>query len=129
MARQILLNTNQVRISHIGLGIGTLLLSAFALFLCANHSTRRIRKWRACYGYRYQEPVIQLIPDDIPSFHVGEMDPSTCSGEEISVWKKNILMGGKCQLPEFSGVIIYDSAGNVVTPAKTVKAHPPLRWE
>ena len=38
-------------------------------------------------------------------------------GEEASssVWQRNILMGGKCQLPDFSGVIIYDSAGNVVS--------------
>lgn len=126
MARQILLNTNQVSISHVGLVIGTLLLSAFALFMCANHSRRWTRKWRACCGYGYQEPVIQLNPGDIPTSHLGELDPSTCSGEYVSVWKKNILMGGKCQLPEFSGIIIYDSAGNVVTPAKTNKARPPL---
>ncbi|XP_073315715.1 uncharacterized protein [Primulina huaijiensis] len=124
MARQTLLNTNQVSISHIGLGVGTLLLSAFALLICANHSRRWTRKWRACYGYGYQEPVIQLNPEDIPSCHFGEFDPSTRSGEDVSVWKKNILMGGKCQLPEFSGVIIYDSTGNVVTPAKTNKARP-----
>lgn len=35
-----------------------------------------------------------------------------------SVWQRNILMGGKCQLPDFSGVIIYDANGKVVTPPK-----------
>lgn len=122
MARQFL---NEVSIANTGLGIGTLLLCAFALFMCANHSRRWTRKWRTCYGHGYQEPVIQLNPGDIQS-HFGESDPSACGGEYVSVWKKNILMGGKCQLPEFSGVIIYDSAGNVVTPAKTNKARPPL---
>jgi hypothetical protein len=50
------------------------------------------------------------------------------SGEQVvSVWRKNILMGGKCQLPDFSGVIIYDSDGNVVTPAKNPR--PLLTWK
>ncbi|CAI9778003.1 unnamed protein product [Fraxinus pennsylvanica] len=83
----------------------------------------RWRKWRACYGYGNDDPVIQLNHEVIPGYHFGDVDSSTFSGE-ASVWKKNILMGGKCELPDFSGVIIYDSAGNVVTPAKTPRALP-----
>lgn len=32
--------------------------------------------------------------------------------EESGVWQKAILMGEKCQPPEFSGVIYYDYDGN-----------------
>ncbi|KAF6168941.1 hypothetical protein GIB67_038438 [Kingdonia uniflora] len=31
------------------------------------------------------------------------------------LWQKNILMGEKCQPPEFSGVIYYDTNGNQVS--------------
>ncbi|OVA05044.1 hypothetical protein BVC80_1211g120 [Macleaya cordata] len=31
---------------------------------------------------------------------------------EDGLWQKNILMGEKCQLPDFSGVIYYDCEGN-----------------
>lgn len=90
--------------------------------MCASHS-RKWRKWRACYGYGDQDPVIQLNPERIQGYAFGDVDESTYSGE-VSIWKKNIMMGGKCQLPDFSGVIIYDTAGNPVTPAKTPRALP-----
>lgn len=32
--------------------------------------------------------------------------------EEDGLWQKSILMGEKCQPPEFSGVIFYDGHGN-----------------
>ncbi|XP_011008655.1 PREDICTED: uncharacterized protein LOC105113976 [Populus euphratica] len=32
--------------------------------------------------------------------------------EEGGLWQKSILMGEKCQPPEFSGVIFYDGHGN-----------------
>ncbi|KAI3459969.1 hypothetical protein Pfo_016632 [Paulownia fortunei] len=127
MARHILLKHQPVSISHMGFGIGTLLFCALALFMCASHS-RRWRRWKACYGYGNQDPVIQLNQEDIIGYQFGDVDPSTYSGEG-SVWKKNILMGGKCQLPDFSGVIIYDSTGNVVTPAKSQRALPALPWK
>ncbi|RZC44053.1 hypothetical protein C5167_037004 [Papaver somniferum] len=37
---------------------------------------------------------------------------------EVSLWQRNILMGGKCRLPAFSGVIVYDSEGNLVAPKR-----------
>ncbi|KAK4348704.1 hypothetical protein RND71_031459 [Anisodus tanguticus] len=118
MARTILhLQNKFTSLSQVGFGIGTLFLCALALFMCANHSRKWKRKWRACYGYGDQhDPVIQLSHEEFDqSYHFGGVDPSTCSGE-VSIWKKNIIMGGKCQLPEFSGVIIYDTAGNLVNP-------------
>ncbi|CAN4124737.1 unnamed protein product [Withania somnifera] len=36
------------------------------------------------------------------------------AGEE-GLWKKAIMMGEKCQPPQFSGVIYYDSFGNRVS--------------
>ncbi|GLJ09489.1 hypothetical protein SUGI_0110560 [Cryptomeria japonica] len=32
--------------------------------------------------------------------------------ERESLWQRNILMGERCQPPEFSGLIIYDNMGN-----------------
>ncbi|EYU34151.1 hypothetical protein MIMGU_mgv1a020682mg [Erythranthe guttata] len=129
MARHnlLFLKHHQLSISHISFGIGTFLLCAFTLFMCVNHS-RRWRKWKSCYGYRNQQnPVIQHNHEDIIGYNYGEdIEPSTYSGDVSSVWKKNILMGGKCQLPDFSGVIIYDSTGNRVPPAKTL---PALTWK
>ncbi|KAL2455980.1 hypothetical protein Fot_51473 [Forsythia ovata] len=122
MARNTILDYQPLTTSHIGFTFGTLLLCAFALFMCATHS-RRWHKWRACYGYGNDDPVIQLNQEEIPGYHFGDVDLSTFSGE-ASVWKKNILMGGKCELPDFSGVIIYDSVGNVVPPAKNPRALP-----
>ncbi|XP_051145908.1 uncharacterized protein LOC127261656 [Andrographis paniculata] len=35
--------------------------------------------------------------------------------EESGLWQKAILMGEKCQPPEFSGVIYYDYSGNRIS--------------
>lgn len=123
MARNVILSHLQnSSTSKFGFVFGSLFLCAFTLFMCASHS-RKWRKWRACYGYGDQDPVIQLNPERIQGYAFGDVDESTYSGE-VSIWKKNIMMGGKCQLPDFSGVIIYDTAGNPVTPAKTPRALP-----
>ncbi|XP_020221002.1 uncharacterized protein LOC109803733 [Cajanus cajan] len=105
--------------SHIGLVVMTLMLCAMALLMCASHSSRKWRHWISCYAFQ-EEPVIEFN---------NEVVMSTCGEpqEEGSLWQKNILMGGKCQLPDFSGVIIYDSNGNIVNPAKT--SRPLLTWK
>lgn len=91
--------------------------------------TRKWRRWSACYGNQNHDPVIQVYrEEDDHGFQFGNCDDSTNSGE-VSVWKKNIVMGGKCQLPDFSGVIIYDSIGNVVTPPKPSTAPLALTWK
>ncbi|KAJ6930974.1 hypothetical protein NC652_014478 [Populus alba x Populus x berolinensis] len=111
MARQLLLKQIPLSSSGLGLPAVTLLLCAFALFMCASHS-RKWRRWSACYGPSDHDPVIQLNTVDTMlgtgehGIHAGSRDDSMFSGEQ------------KCQLPDFSGVIIYDSDGNVVTPAK-----------
>ncbi|KAM7280027.1 hypothetical protein ACFE04_007161 [Oxalis oulophora] len=39
------------------------------------------------------------------------LDEEQEDDQQVPVWQKNIIMGGKCELPDFSGVIIYDSEG------------------
>ncbi|KAF8026725.1 hypothetical protein BT93_F3257 [Corymbia citriodora subsp. variegata] len=115
---------------QLGLVSMTLLLCAFALFMCASHSRRRQRHWQECYGFFEEEPVIELQNntvilesrvdrEDVLFMNGGENGEEVAASAAASVWQKNILMGGKCQLPDFSGVIIYDAEGTVVTPPKT----------
>ncbi|XP_062101581.1 uncharacterized protein LOC133807338 [Humulus lupulus] len=115
MARQLLFqhslhNTNPFQVGFAG---ATFFLCAMALFMCASHS-RKWRQWRACY-----EP--DTIDDHIVHHiqHGNNQRVADVDEEEVSVWQKNILMGGKCQLPDFSGVIIYDSNGSVMAPSKS----------
>ncbi|KAG5246129.1 Acetate kinase [Salix suchowensis] len=102
------LQTNTLGSTGPALPAVTLLLCAFALFI-------------ACYGSWDHDPVIQLNTEETM---LGAGGHGIHAGS-LSVWKKNILMGGKCQLPDFSGVIIYDSDGNVVTPAKNPRPYSP----
>ncbi|KAL6962555.1 hypothetical protein U1Q18_037513 [Sarracenia purpurea var. burkii] len=119
MARPLLLLNQFSTMSQTGYPVVTLLLCAFALFICASQS----RWWRR---RRDKDPVIQLNNEDMIcsfGFQLDNGEGSARSGE-VSVWQKNILMGGKCQLPDFSGVIIYDAAGNIVPPEKASCALP-----
>ncbi|XP_054785843.1 uncharacterized protein LOC129292285 [Prosopis cineraria] len=102
--------------SQIGFAVTTLLLCAFALLMCASHSVKRRRQsWSSWFFGEDPEPVIEIIQNE----RVDVTVTSSEQHEEASIWQKNILMGGKCQLPDFSGVIIYDSEGNIVTSSKT----------
>ncbi|KAL4351810.1 hypothetical protein GQ457_06G008140 [Hibiscus cannabinus] len=132
MARQ--LHSTPVDASQAGLAVVTLLLCAFALIKCASHSRKLRRQWRACYEFFDEDdfdPVIEIQHQGTGSETSGYeatdavADTSMFSREQ-PVWQKNILMGEKCQLPDFSGVIIYDSEGNLVTPSKTP---PLLTWK
>ncbi|TQE05497.1 hypothetical protein C1H46_008922 [Malus baccata] len=101
-----------------GLAAMTLAFCAVALLMCASHSRRWRRQWNACTDFFDDGPVVQHVQP-------GNYDASSDEQEEDSVWQKNILMGGKCQLPDFSGVIIYNAEGNVIKPDKT----PRLTWK
>lgn len=114
---------------QLGLVAMTLLLCAFALFMCASHSRRRRRHWQECYGFFEEEqPAIELHNDmfilesqadrEDSMFTDAGANEEEATASAASVWQRNILMGGKCQLPDFSGVIIYDANGKVVTPPK-----------
>ncbi|XP_030524840.1 uncharacterized protein LOC115737030 [Rhodamnia argentea] len=111
-------------VPQLGLVAMTLVLCAFALLMCASHSRRR-RRWHECYGFFEEEPVIELHNDAVILESRADREDGMLMGgggneeQAASVWQKNILMGGKCQLPDFSGVIIYDADGKIVTPPKT----------
>ncbi|KDP26175.1 hypothetical protein JCGZ_22269 [Jatropha curcas] len=135
MARQLHLTQIPLTTSQAGLAGMTLLLCAFALFKCASHS-RKWRRWGACYCSSDHNPVIQLnteammLSTGIHTVHGRNNNELMVSGEQqlqVPVWQRNILMGGKCQLPDFSGVIIYDSDGNIVTQPKNPR--PLLTWK
>ncbi|KAG7586707.1 hypothetical protein ISN45_Aa02g019780, partial [Arabidopsis thaliana x Arabidopsis arenosa] len=111
--------------------------ASFRLVSLVSHSKRKLRRcrWVACYGSRDYEPVIHL-QNDMTMMNNGDVydpyngDPSMLlSGDQRRgpLWQKNILMGGKCQLPDFSGVILYDADGQVVPPAKN--SLPLLTWK
>jgi hypothetical protein len=96
-----------------------LAVCALALALCASHSAPgpgpgRLRRALASVSRRRTEPVIAAVHQVQP----GGGEASPC------VWQKGILMGGKCQLPDFSGAINYDPAGNLVAPARPGRAVP-----
>ncbi|XP_031251787.1 uncharacterized protein LOC116109700 [Pistacia vera] len=134
MARQLHFKPAPLSTSQAGLAAASLLLCAFALFMCASHSRKWRHHWRAaCYDFLDDDPVIELnnevMVQHTQEYQLRNRDESiySCEQQAAPVWQKNILMGGKCQLPDFSGVIIYDSEGNVVTPQKTPR--PLLTWK
>ncbi|GLU04800.1 hypothetical protein SLE2022_219310 [Rubroshorea leprosula] len=70
---------------------------------------------------------IQLIhkkgADTVDQSHeVGIADKEEGEG----VWRKGILMGERCQPPEFSGAIFYDNYGNLLSepPPRSPRASP-----
>ncbi|XP_062221237.1 uncharacterized protein LOC133920656 [Phragmites australis] len=100
----------------LGAAAAFLAVCALALALCASHAApERLRRALASVSRRRTEPAIATVHQVQP----GEGVASPC------VWQKGILMGGKCQLPDFSGVINYDPAGNLVAPGRAV---PALGW-
>ncbi|EES04736.1 hypothetical protein BDA96_04G096900 [Sorghum bicolor] len=106
--------------SHLGPAVAAvaafLAVCALALALCASHSAPagRLRRALASVSRRRTEPAIAAVHQVQP----GGGEASPC------VWQKGILMGGKCQLPDFSGVINYDPAGNLVAPPRPGRAVP-----
>ncbi|MBA0869492.1 hypothetical protein Goshw_028811 [Gossypium schwendimanii] len=136
MARQLYStppSSTTLNASQAGLAAVTLLLCAFALIKCASHTRKLRRQWRACYEFfdeDYIDPVIEIQHEatnaEISGYQAEDVADTSMFSREQPVWQKNILMGEKCQLPDFSGVIIYDSEGNVVTSSKTPRL---LTWK
>ncbi|XP_050365436.1 uncharacterized protein LOC126783956 [Argentina anserina] len=121
MAPQLLLSQLLPTTLQGGLAALMLLCCALSLFMCASHTRKWRRRWNSCTNFLVDDgPVIQHMQ---PGGNDESMDDS--GDQEDPVWQKNILMGGKCQLPDFSGVIIYDAEGNIVKPDKT----PRLTWK
>ncbi|KAK8957482.1 hypothetical protein KSP39_PZI000905 [Platanthera zijinensis] len=97
-----------------GISLASLLLFfTLAALLCASHG--RQRGW-----HRRTKLVISPHHVQPGAPHcAGEVDEEDNSYEDDGecVWKKRIMMGGKCHFPDFSGAIVYDSNGNVVVGA------------
>lgn len=111
--------------------------------MCASHTRKKLgRSFKAaCIEFIEEEPVIEhqndtfmyATTEECQNYQVVQQSHESivvsCEQEQQqgAIWQKNILMGGKCQLPDFSGVIIHDTEGNVVTPAKAMP--PLLTWK
>ncbi|XP_052185246.1 uncharacterized protein LOC127796882 [Diospyros lotus] len=133
---------------HLGsipLAVVGLFVSASALVsLCAKTARRVSRKYendRLNNDSKLEPPPGsplrlpgQLIKEtisnkDINSFiHRGKAADEGGGDDDQSggLWQKSILMGEKCQPPEFSGVIFYDRCGNRISelPSRSPRASP-----
>ncbi|CAN6442254.1 unnamed protein product [Victoria cruziana] len=115
------------------MGLAGLILSTFVLSMCAFHLKRRRRRHKISHMF-ISNPTAPMNagPQPLTSKAIQWTRPGEHDGvdeafvsQELCLWKKNILMGEKCQPPEFSGVVMYDSAGNIVSPAAARLAYPP----
>lgn len=68
----------------------------------------------------------KAIDDDHETDAVANKGEEGFGFGEGGLWQKEILMGEKCQPPEFPGVIYYDSCGNQISelPPKSPRASP-----
>ncbi|KQJ94017.1 uncharacterized protein LOC104583974 [Brachypodium distachyon] len=115
-----------------GAAAAFLAVCALALALCASHSapaaaaSARLRRALASVSRRRTDPAIVSVHQVQPGCggdDAGMASPPAC------VWQRGILMGEKCQLPDFSGVINYDPAGNMLAPGRPRAVPlPPLGW-
>ncbi|GFQ06418.1 hypothetical protein PHJA_002785800 [Phtheirospermum japonicum] len=65
-------------------------------------------KWDGQPGIQREPPTPLLVKsDNVVGDQVGWQSHNSTS----AVWKKPILMGEKCELPRFSGLILYDQRG------------------
>eukprot|EP01018_Ginkgo_biloba_P022560 Gb_06239 [translate_table: standard] len=115
------------------LGSCVLALIAVITALCASHSRRDDRE----YNTRGQSPNIGRslrLNVSGPKSLVGKKILSTkgnCEDKEEEkeggewIWQRNIIMGERCQPPNFSGAIIYDDKGNRLPqfPPKSPRPH------
>lgn len=108
MARSLLLAAASSN-GHAGtVGVVTLLLCVVAVAMCASHGRKR---WSRLITSRRAGPLIEFDMD--PRIQPGE--DVGINGGQVCVWQKKILMGEKCQQPDFSGIITYDSDGKLIT--------------
>lgn len=115
------------------LAIGLFISVSFLLALCAQHSRKVIssrkystddqssstgsRKTSSPTSVSFKENIIDH-PRISSSRKSSKQEESEDEKEErggAGLWQKAILMGEKCQPPEFSGVLFYDSYGKRVS--------------
>ncbi|KAG9141696.1 hypothetical protein Leryth_025896 [Lithospermum erythrorhizon] len=118
----------------ITLGIGMFACVTFLVALCAKHAKKISRK----YMHETSDP--KVTPSHNKNNNNKNSEGYIEEGgksksyknqeklEEGGLWQKAILMGEKCQPPDFSGVIYYDPHGNRIselprTPYRTLTPH------
>lgn len=129
--------------NHLGyvlMGFGLFLSATATVALCAKHAgfvSRKCNKTSApklapnSPSSSSKELLTYITSKTVPFIHKkrGGDEAGACRMEEGfgegGLWQKSILMGERCQHPEFSGVIFYDSNGSQVSePPRTPRASP-----
>ncbi|GFQ08849.1 hypothetical protein PHJA_003028900 [Phtheirospermum japonicum] len=106
--------------SLIPIAIGLFASATLVVGLCAKHVSRKLAS-KTKDPNKPQNPIKSPKQFMTTISHKGMMvNTKKSSGqepdaEENGVWQKAILMGERCQPPEFSGVIYYDYCGNRIS--------------
>lgn len=111
----------------IPLAIGLFVSATLLVALCAKHAKQVSRKYRADDPKMASKSPLPLPKQPITAkSNKAPATPRKSAGDEFDtkakegfgeggLWQKAILMGEKCQPPEFSGVIYYDYSGNRIS--------------
>lgn len=97
------LNLNSFTTGWFGMVAG-FIVCVFAMLACASHGRWKVRRFFSIRKHEHN-----------PAISINQVQPGVLG--EACIWQRSIIFGEKCQLPEFSGVITYDTAGRLVSPA------------
>ncbi|KAL2519144.1 hypothetical protein Adt_15394 [Abeliophyllum distichum] len=134
MVRPIPINVGE-NFCSIPLAIGLFVSASLIVALCAKHAKQAPRK------YQTDDPKIESksplpSPKQLITAISNKASPRKSDAKakegfgEGGLWQKAILMGEKCQPPDFAGVIYYDYSGNRISELpRSPRAYPmsPLR--
>lgn len=73
----------------------------------------RARRWEESRGGSWRETPLPLLEKGVNSRSGFDVRWQSHNSES-PVWQRPILMGEKCELPRFSGLILYDESGQPV---------------
>lgn len=99
------------------LAIGLFVSIIAIVALCAKHAKKTSKK---SMSNVYESKIVPKLSSPVHNMtkkggeDSGEV-AGEVAGEQKGLWQKAIIMGEKCQPPQFSGVIYYDSFGNRVS--------------
>lgn len=132
--------TSGDHLEYVVMGFGLFLSATAIVALCAKHEVLGSRKSKKTSDKKLaakspltspKELLTSISNKAVPFMYKkkgGDEDGAetgACRVEEGGLWQKSILMGERCQHPEFSGVIFYDGNGNQVSePPRTPRASP-----
>ncbi|ERN03864.1 hypothetical protein AMTR_s00078p00160030 [Amborella trichopoda] len=104
------------------IALASLALCALTISLCTFHA-RRKRKLKARTHFSISNPILPFDTRHqiLAKWRLRRLQNAGTHEElgrssENCLWQKGIIMGEKCQPPDFSGVIMYDVAGKLVDP-------------